>query len=154
MKDLEKFLKKNKKAIITAVIVIIVLVVLWKSGKKIWNYFDSKNDESQSESETGTSVTPGLNHRRLAQQIYTACKGGGTDENAIYSALSQLRTQADWELLQRRFAGVYEESSAWYHLLSTNISSSLVATLQSELLQKELNKCRDILEDTGITPGF
>ena len=152
--NLLKLLDKNKKTIIITVVVVVAAIVLWKSGKKIWNYFDRNNDQYQSEDETGTNVTAGLGHSRLAKQIYTACESAGTDENAIYSALSQLRTQADWELLQRRFANVYEDTHAWYHVLSTNLSSDLVATLQSELSTSELNRCREILEDHGIEPGF
>lgn len=152
--EITKFVKKNQKAIIIAVVIIVAVIFFWKVGSGIVDFFKQRNDESASENQTGTSLTQGINHYRLAKQIYDACEGGGTGENAIYNALGQLRTQADWELVQRRFATIYNDTHAWYHILSTNLSSDLIATLQSELDSGELARCRQILEGNNIDPGF
>ena len=94
----------------------------------------------------------------LRDRIASAVSGPGTDEEEIYSVLSELRTQADWEYLQRYWENSMENANiGWGGLILSGMlgmATTLEATLKSELNKKELQRCREILEDHGITPGF
>jgi hypothetical protein len=87
-----------------------------------------------------------------------AVSGPGTNESEIYSVLAELRTQADWEYLQRYWENSMDKVNiGWGGLILSGmmgIATTLIGTLKSELTKKELQHCRDILTENGITPGF
>ena len=155
-KEITKFLKKNQKPLLIALVVLVVIVVVWVVVKKIRTFIAKKNIQNDAETLTDSELTPGLHHGELLAQIAEACKGLGTNENAIYSALEQLRTSADWEYMKTAWSLTFSELSSWERSLARvmGLSQSLTATLASELDRSELQHCRDILEEKNIVPGF
>ena len=159
--EITGFFKKYKKPIVTTIVVIVVVVLVWGGYKMLSRLLKNKKNAADAESFTGTDVSAGLPVGDISAQIAMACRGPfgwKTDEDAIYGALGQLKTQADWTYLQSYWStNVYSNlsnfgaSMAWTF---RNISQSLTGTLMAELSSSELQKCRDILTAKGITPGF
>lgn len=156
-----KWISDNKNPILIVLAVIVSAWITWIVAKKLIMLYRTRKSKSDAETLTGLNITPGLQFDEIMAQIAMACKGFrslNTDEEAIYAALSQLQNQADWEYIQSLWSDrVYSQLKGWqaavvwsYH----GISQSLVGTLMNELSSSELQKCREVLEAKGITPGF
>lgn len=76
----------------------------------------------------------------LADKIFSAVKGWGTDEEAIYSVFRMLRSRSDLLLLARTFG--------------VRGGRTLNEWLTADLSQKELDKVNQILTTNGITYSF
>ncbi len=156
--DITKFVKKNK-ALAVALAVVAVLVVCWfVFGKDLWRKLANSKAKSDSENYTGTDTTPYMNFPGLRDRLFRAISGPGTDEDEIYSVLSELNTQADWEYLQRYWENSFDKNNiGWGGVILSGMmgaSTTLIGTLKSELDKKELQRCREILKGKKITPGF
>lgn len=160
-KEIKKFFVKNKKPILIAVGVIVAVVVVCIVWKRIKNSLQNQADKEQAEENTGQSVTTSINWRDLAVRLRKAFSGpnsSGTDENEIYLILGTLRNQADWEYLKRYWTS-YCDSLPWWQSLNDVLMNgtnykSLTASLIYELDSSELQTCRNILKQKGITPDF
>eukprot|EP00754_Rhynchopus_humris_P018160 Rhum_TRINITY_DN14594_c17_g1::Rhum_TRINITY_DN14594_c17_g1_i1::g.101513::m.101513/K03165/TOP3; DNA topoisomerase III len=72
--------------------------------------------------------------------LYTAMKGLGTDEDAIYGAMERVRSQAEWEQKRSDFRQRYPQ----FH------DGDLVAAMRSDLTQKEFARCESTLQNKGV----
>lgn len=157
--DLTKYIKKPSRPVIIALVVVAVIVVCWFAfGKQLWlNYVNGKARDD-AESYTGTNTTPAMNFAGLRDRLMNAVSGPGTNESEIYSVLAELRTQADWEYLQRYWENSMDKVNiGWSGLILSGmmgIATTLIGTLKSELNRKELQRCREILAGKHIEPGF
>lgn len=157
--ELTKFVKKPPKPIVIALVVVAILVLCWFAfGKNLWRKYINQRAMSESEHYTGSQTTPYLDFPSLRDRIASAVSGFGTNESEIYAVLSELRTQADWEYLQRYWENSMDKANiGWGGLILSGMlgmATTLEATLKSELNKSELQRCRDILEGNGIIPGF
>lgn len=153
------YIKKTPKWVLVALAIIVILVVCWfVFGKNLWRKYINSKAKNAAENYTGTTTTPDMDFTSLRDRIISAVSGPGTNESEIYSVLSELRTQADWEYLQRYWENsMLKENIGWGGLILSGMlgmATTLEATLKSELTKKELQKCRDILIENGIEPGF
>jgi len=153
--DVKKFFKKNKTTLLIALGVAAVLVV-WIIVRNSTRRKDNENNNP--ETITGTSITPGIDFRELAERMLHAfIDRFGTDEDAVYAILDQLRTQADWVNLKRKYQEVWKDEN-WLaqgiHMLISMKTGNLAQDLKDELTNSELQQCRDILLSKGITPDF
>lgn len=151
----KKFFKKNKTTLLIALGVAAVLVV-WIIVRNSTRRKDNENNNP--ETITGTSITPGIDFRELAERMLHAfIDRFGTDEDAVYAILNQLRTQADWVNLKRKYQEVWKDEN-WLaqgiHMLISMKTGNLAQDLKDELTNSELQQCRDILLSKGITPDF
>lgn len=156
--DITKFMKTQKPLFI-ALCVVVVLVVCWYVfGKDLWRNYINNKTKDESEGYTGTETTPYMNFAGLRDRLINAFSGFGTDEDEVYGVLSELKTQADWEYLQRYWENsMSKKNIGWVGLVlggMMGLATTLIATMKSELDKNELKKCRKILEDKDITPGF
>lgn len=154
--DIQKFLKKNQKPLLIALGVLVVAVVVWLVVRNAARRKDSENNNP--ETITGTTITIGIDFRELAERMLHAfIDRFGTDEDAVYAVLDQLRTQADWVNLKRKYKEVWKDEN-WLaqgiHMLISMKTGNLVQDMKDELNNKELQQCRDILLSKGITPDF
>ena len=156
-----KWISDNKKPILIVLAVIVSAWITWIVAKKLIMLYRTHKSKTDAEILTGLNITPGLQFDEIMAQIAMACKGfrsWNTDEEAIYAALSQLQNQADWEYIQSLWSDrVYSQLAGWQAGVVWSyygISQSLVGTLMNELSSSELQKCREVLEKKGITPGF
>ena len=136
-KENVEWLSDPKIAITVAVLVLIGIGLVWFFWDKIKAAFVGTKDAVKDKNLYG-STTETIDFDTLAQQLYQACKGWGTDEAAIDRVLGQIRTDADYAALRRAYA--------------TNDSRySLDARLQSEGTKNELIHWRSILDANGVT---
>eukprot|EP01063_Lacrimia_lanifica_P015597 TRINITY_DN2229_c0_g3_i1.p1 TRINITY_DN2229_c0_g3~~TRINITY_DN2229_c0_g3_i1.p1 ORF type:complete len:1784 (+),score=657.52 TRINITY_DN2229_c0_g3_i1:122-5353(+) len=76
----------------------------------------------------------------LADALYRAMKGWGTDEDGIYRALASVQDAAHWEGVR----GAFREHHSSFH------RGDVVAALRDDLTSKELAKCAAILQERGV----
>lgn len=151
------FVKKNKRQLITALAAVLIIISITVVVRRIRRKITVRALKKTSEQHTGTPVTDTLNHGELLVRLAYAMKGPGTNESEIYAVLGELRTQADWDLMQRRWSEAFmSESSLTRTIMRVvyGLRESLIATLKSEMTRKELDRCRKILSSKGITPNF
>ena len=156
-KEITKLLKKNLKPIIIAVTVIFVAVVAWAIVKKI---FGNKDDKGKVKDLTGDEPTPTINFDDLSLRLINAFNGAlsmFTDEEAVYGCLKELKKQADWEYLKLKYNRTFRDLGyleQGVHIVAGGFGGTLVSDMSRELSKKELQKCREILEESDINPGF
>jgi hypothetical protein len=84
---------------------------------------------------------------QIANKIFTAIKGLGTEESAIYGAFYQLKNNADFLAVSKAF-GVREVSSGTY--LVKNFKGTMTECLNDDLDWSERKKVNDILKSKKI----
>lgn len=135
-----------KKYAIIAVIVIVLLVVVIFVGVKIKNVISDTIKEQKQIDEANKGIdeekltTTTSQYNTIASKLYTAMKGIGTDEEAVYSAFSSLQTYSDLMQVMSNF-GVKD-------------SMVLREWIQSELNLKEIDKVNNILAAKSINYTF
>lgn len=115
-----------------ATLIVIILVIKWgidifsKDPVKKYEKEIDPDNLSYSESE----------YQTMADTIFQAAHGWGTDENAIYRTLAYLQTKDDWYKL----ISIYGEDADGY---------TLIRRLIYELDRKEQQRVNDILKSIG-----
>jgi len=129
-------------AIVIVVIVIISQVVklLKKRDGLIRAARDEINQKELSFSEAQYKI--------MAENLYAAMNGAGTDEEAIYTTLSTLKTKADWYKLVDVY-GIKEHSQS-SHMGFWSFTGNLVESLHNELSSSEKTKVSNILARIGV----
>lgn len=132
-----EWLSDPKIAITVAVLVVIAVGIVWYFWDKIKAAISGKKADLENKNLYG-NPTATTDFTTLAQQMYQACKGWGTDEDAIKRVLSQIYGNADYAALRTAYA-------------VCDSSHTLDARLQSEGTNKELKQWRAILDANGVT---
>ena len=127
------------------VILIVLLVLFWGRLKALLASLVNKTagaqDLAQHMAETGERTTlTNAKFQQLATVIYGACKGWGTDEDAIYGAFYQLNNTADFLKLENVFGLRDGHDLDWW--------------MRSELSPRDLRKLNEILANKGIEHAF
>lgn len=147
-KTVDQFIEDPRR-VIALVIIIVVLVVLlavfWNKIKQLVNGLTGKvqaNVElNQYQAESGESLTlSNADYNRLADKLYKAVKGVGTDETAIYAVFNALTNKADLLKLIAVFG--------------TKDDMTLVQWLYDDLNSREIGKVNSILANKGIDYSF
>ena len=133
-----------QKSISIAILAVVVIVVLWFLWEKISvlvsNLIDGAKQSSQDAINYGTA-SPTTDFESLAIQIYSAMKGWGTDEDAVESVLSQIKSNADYAALRRAYKNVQKD----------NFYTTLDSRIAFEGNKKELARWAGILDGNGVT---
>lgn len=130
---------------IALVLAIVLLVVFWSRLRALFQSVINKGADisalSDHEQETGEYPTlSSLTYQALANKIYQACKGFGTDEDAIYNAFGQLNNTADMLKLITVFGIKDSHDLDWW--------------IRSELNRWEIKKLNAQLSGKGIVYQF
>lgn len=157
MSKLTLFLKNNKKGIIAISISVIVLVIVLAIVKAIRSKTVAGQKE-QAEQIGGASVSSDLNFDDMAKRLLKAFyQNFGTNEDEVYTVLGLLKNRSDWEYLKTAYNVQWKAEggvSIFVHTVFSWLSGNLITDLKSEMNNKELQQCRDILIAKGITPDF
>ena len=78
--------------------------------------------------------------KSLTTRLYTAMKGVGTDEDAIYSVITDIRRQSEWDWVKAHFRQEHADFCG----------GDLVAALRGDLSRRELKKVTGMLAQRGI----
>jgi len=85
------------------------------------------------------------NYQQMADTLYIAMKGAGTDYSAIKRTLSKLKTKSDWNQLVVKF-GVRKTNHFYY-----TFEGNLIEWLIDELSGSEQESANSILSKIGVT---
>ena len=127
------------------VIVIVLIVVFWGKLKNLFNQLVNKTALNSTldeyTEETGEHPTlSGATFNMLAQKLYTAMKGVGTDEDTIYSVFGQMNNTADVLKLVAVFG--------------TRDGETLDQWIRGDLNTWEINKINRLFASKGISYAF
>ena len=139
-KNTVEWFSNPKIAISLGIMVLIAGVVLWFFWDKIRDAIHAAKTQhklQQDASQYGAATLTDTQIRSLAEQIYRAMKGWGTNEAQVANVLSQLGNNADYAAL----------CNAYYSLAQ----GSLDSRISTEGTTSELKQWRAILQGKGIT---
>jgi hypothetical protein len=78
-----------------------------------------------------------LEYMSMAEQVYNAVKGWGTNEDAIYTVLNKLNNSSDWYRLVKAY-GIRKKSN-------------IIEALYSDLTNSEIESVQTILQNINVT---
>ncbi|MBW6482822.1 MAG: hypothetical protein K0B10_07155 [Vicingaceae bacterium] len=109
------------KQLVIVVIVIIVLYAIYRWYKKYSAKQEALSLVKSSENEiiTNTKTFTDSDYKLMADKLFTAMKGLGTDNDAVLQVISSLKTKSDWLSLVSAF-GV-RESGFWPNVFTGNL---------------------------------
>lgn len=131
-------------------------------------YFISKNKKSKSTTldttgnNTGnngngqvipvdqTDVTPSLNFSKMADAIFDAMDGYGTNSNNINAVLFSLNTDADFDTLYNAY-GVRTVSSGAGNIFVDDFTGNMVQCIKDDCDSSEIRDFNKILAQKGLT---
>ena len=131
---------------ITATVVLIIFFVIWNRFGKSKQETEDANKQRNIDNEVNNAITASnvtitqVQLNTLADKIYKAVKGSGTDEKSIYDAMRTLQTKDDVLALIKTF--------------SVRDSMTLREWLYDDLNNSEISKINDIFLSKGISFSF
>lgn len=129
-----------------AIVVLIIFFVVWNRFGKSKQETEDANKQRDIANEVNNAITTSnvtltqVQLNTLADKIYNAVKGAGTDEKSIYDAMRTLQTKDDVLALIKTF--------------SVRDSMTLREWLYDDLNNSEVSKINDILLSKGISFSF
>lgn len=129
-----------------AIVVLIIFFVVWNRFGKSKQETEDANKERDIANEVNNAITNSnikltqVQLNTLADKIYKAVKGSGTDETSIYDAMRTLQSKDDVLALIKTF-GVRD-------------SMTLREWLYDDLNNSEISKINDIFLSKGISFSF
>lgn len=133
-----------KQQIIT---VIVAIVLLWLAIKTVRSYASRIGQYSEQLGEQAALVAQGhqktysqIQYNTMANQLYYAMKGFGTDEETIFSIMGKMQNDLDVIELDKAF-GMRD-------------TYSLQAWLRRDLSSADMQKVNMILSNKGISKSF
>lgn len=142
MKIPEISLNKIIAWLIIIIILVIIIIFINKTIKKLKQNKQDKDlvKESEQAIVLGNLTYTEADYKAMADKLYIAMKGIGTDEEAIYEVIGRLRTRSDWYALVKAF-GIRKSGS---------FSGNLVQWLSDELDETERARVNYILQKFDI----
>jgi hypothetical protein len=101
---------------------------------------------------SGDGLNDEVNLRNMANTLFSAMDGCGTNNQKIYETLNKVKSQQDWLNLIRVY-GTRTLEGHWY-CASRDFTGSLIDSIRDEMggfLDTEIKKCNDILRSKGVT---
>ncbi len=131
-------------------ILLIFLIAIYFIGK---NYGKAKagaedTDNLNSEIKPNLLSYPFSTYKDMADTLFTAMLGVGTDYDTIKSTLAKLNNSSDFFQLQKSFG---TKASATYLWVYTPFSGTLIQWLSNELNDDEKKEMSDLLLTKNIT---
>lgn len=129
-----------------AIVVLIMFFVVWSRFGKSKQETEDANKQRDIANEVNNAITTSnvalsqVQLNTLADKIYKAVKGAGSDEKSIYDAMRTLQTKDDVLALIKTF--------------SVRDSMTLREWLYDDLNNSEISKINDIFLSKGISFSF
>lgn len=127
--------------------VIVAIVLLWLAIKTVRSYASRIGQYSEQLGEQAALVAQGhqktysqIQYNTMANQLYYAMKGFGTDEETIFSIMGKMQNDLDVIELDKAF-GMRD-------------TYSLQAWLRGDLSSADMQKVNMILSNKGISKSF
>ena len=150
-----KFPELNKNQLLflcvmaaVVIVVIVLLSVYWEKIKARINQIKADNQLKKEINKSEVSLSE-LQIAALADKLYEAMDGPGTDEGKIYSVFEQINSYSDLMMLIRAFG---QRKSSWE--LFWGSSSGLADWLNADLSGGEIDHVNSILAGKNIDFRF
>lgn len=149
---IEYFAKDYRRAIVIGVILIVVIILLVIFRARIKGLIDRlsnkiANNQLENEWQQQSGETATISRAQLtvmANKLFAAADGAGTDEDAIYAVFNQLRNTAD----------LYALISAYGTKNGLDLPGMIRDELGNHWPTYELDKLNKILTNKGIAYHF
>ena len=142
-------LNKNQLIFIGLIVVavIAVIVVLWVNWGKLKAYIKTKQiEKTYDEQITSSELTlTTAQAQGLADKLYAAMDGPGTDEDAIYSAFNAMNSYSDLMLVMKLFGqkksswSLFGRESSLMEWIAADCSDTEIAKINAILASKDIN---------------
>ncbi len=141
----------NKNQLITigiaAVVLILIVVVVWINWAKLKSWIDEKRYEKTYDDQiTKSDITlTAAQAQGLADKIYAALNGAGTDEKALYAAFEAINSYSDLMLVIKYFGqrkgswNWFGDASSLSEWIASDCSAKEIATINTILAGKNIN---------------
>ena len=135
-------MKLAGKWLLIILFVVVVFFIIYFGVKKV----KKDNEEKSYQNELDKQINPSklthteLEFKSMAEMLYTAMKGPGTDEKAIYSVFEKLKTEDDYLKLCSAF-GIRD-------------NEKLGQWITGDMNAGERKKLNNILSGNGISAKF
>ncbi|MCK9256321.1 MAG: hypothetical protein M0P36_11115 [Bacteroidales bacterium] len=143
----EIFANKYVKIGLLVAIVIVVIVIISQIVKLLKKQ-DSLTRGARRDTDKDKLSYTDTEYKIMAENLFEAMNGIGTDEDSIYTTLSKLKSQADWFKLIDVY-GVREHSQSSY-MGFWSFTGNLIESLNNELSSSEKARVSSILASIGV----
>lgn len=142
-------MNKKTKGLLTVAAIGLGIYLLFRP-KKSQSVGGTNTNTGGGSTGVGSTTTPGLNFIQMANDLFAAMDGCGTnwDDGAgdgITGILGKLKTQRDYTALNEAF-GVRTVTCFW----TRNITGNMETCLKSELDKTEIEEIKQLLMANGI----
>lgn len=141
-------MKKNKTGILAALVVAALAVGAYFALR------DKKGGEDDGDDPNGGGgsgeTTPGLKFSAMADTIFDAMDGYGTNEDDIEQELEKLKSRGDWNALVAAY-GTRTLSSGRGNIFQSDFTGDLESCLRNELDGDEQSDVNEILKKIGVS---
>lgn len=144
----DRLLENPKKMLMLAIVIVIAVLLIWWLSSKLKNVIKAGGNSVIGNVDLATYMTQSgeklsyaeEEYDNMANTLYRAMKGAGTDEDAIYRVFNRMNNTADLKKLKLAFG--------------TRDDMTLGEWLEDDLSTSEINKVNNILSTKGITMLF
>lgn len=136
-------MKKRSKIILFSVLGLTALALLLKP-KKAGSVIPSRPTGSGGQA---GQVPSGLNYASLANKLFDAFDGYGTNEDSVYSVFKMLKTDGDYAALKEAY-GVRRITDIFY---VSSFDGDLPATIKHEMDTKEIAELNNIMAFNNLS---
>lgn len=143
----EIFANKYVKIGLLVAVAIVVIVIITQIVKLLKKQ-DSLTRGARRDTDRGKLNYADTDYRTMAENLFEAMNGAGTDEDSIYTTLSKLKSEADWYRLVDVY-GVRELSNSAY-MGFWSFKGNLIESLNKELSSSEKARVSSILASIGV----
>lgn len=137
--------EKKRKTGIIILVIIIILIFRNKIGSAVRRMLHNDVDKIDVNNEN-LSFEKG-EYFSMCTTLESSMNGTATQEDSIMDVIMRLRTQDDWNFLQKCFGTRKKDGGTFFADLTGDIKSWLADDLDSE----EMQEIRDTLRQNGIT---
>lgn len=130
------------------VAVAIVVIVIISQIVKLLKKQDSLTRAARRDIDKNKLSYADIEYKIMAENLFEAMNGFGTDEDYIYTTLSKLKSEADWYKLIDVY-GVREHSDSAYGGFWC-FKGNLIESLNNELSSSEKARVSSILASIGV----
>jgi uncharacterized protein (UPF0333 family) len=136
---------KFRKLLFNAIIVIIVLIIIYIVYRKVNKAIKEAKAARQSKESVAASENAIIvnaltyadsDYHAMADKLFRAMDGAGTDTDAIEEVISKIRTKSDWNAIVKAFD--IRETTAWY----SRFKGNLIEWLTDELSDNSSSRQR------------
>ncbi len=137
--------RRRQRAVIIIVFIILILFFKNKISSAIRDLFHK--DINKLDVDSNKLSYSKSTYYSICSTLDSSMQGTGTDESSVMSSISKMRTQDDWNYLQKCF-GIREKDGGTFY---ADLTGDLKAWFSDDLDSAEMELLKKMLISNGIT---